>query len=229
MIFSFSPKRVALREFILDSLVMLTHDESTSLADLVICELEKFVVPENLKYWQTHDRGVVAFFVWETLNQQNIARSPKEIAYALNIKPRQLSVVEKSLNLAPTFCSPVLYVERLCGFFNIDWFPLLKVIKNGVNSLNFLLHQPEIIVAAVLDQVRLVLKENNQLILVDYPRLPFRAAMQRRQTISSLKNLDTTSIAAMLQITPGSMTTIRKNMTVQCKELLKRELSSLNL
>ena len=219
---------LALRECILDALTLLTQD-SVTLCDLVISEVEKFRPPESLKFWQTHDRGILAFFLWDTLNQQGIARSPKEIAFAMDINPRQLSVAEKSLNLAPTYCSPVAYVERLCGFFEIDWFPIIKVIKNGVQTLHFLMHQPEIIVATVLDQVRLMLKESNRLAQPNLPRIPYRASIQRQSTISALKSLDTKTIALTLQITPGSMSAIKKIMPTHCKELIRRELSALNL
>ena len=96
------------------------------------------------------DRCLLAYVLWETFNQNNVPRSPHEIAYFFNLPVHDIMRAEKTLNIASTFCVPSTYVHRLCAEIELNFRLTLIIEKIIQSSLDHCMHRPETIIGGII-------------------------------------------------------------------------------
>ena len=95
------------------------------------------------------DRGVLAYFVWETLNVEGHPCVPQHVCGLLDANVRVLHGTERELGPS-TVCSPGQYVARLGSVLGVPH-PLRRLLSATADTYcKHLTHRPEIIVGGML-------------------------------------------------------------------------------
>ena len=115
------------------------------------CDLIRELKDRSKGKFVTFDQ-IVAYSIFEALCQEEIARSPSEVANACNVSEASILKCERFFQRSPAYCPPYLYCDRICATLGLDdWFTAR--IKHRVASLPWIqLCRPETLVAAVLQK-----------------------------------------------------------------------------
>lgn len=142
-----STSELVLRQEILDVLVML-HQDRDYLAEQVI-DFLKLHLSSPPDVTSMFPRGLVAFAIWEILNQNGCPHSPKHIAALCLVDVAVMLRAEKVLQVAPTYCKPSLYATRIVAELSLPRH-LGPTLERIVETMDNFMHMPETIVGGVL-------------------------------------------------------------------------------
>lgn len=165
------------------------------------------------------DRGMLAFILWETLNQNDCSRSPQEIAYVLNVCPNEMQKSEKYLRIAPTFCLPSTYVQRLCAEIGLT-FRMASVIERAVCEVNHFMHKPETIIGGVLLEIKDIIRERDKQTDGHQQQQQDPNKEEGDKSLYTIARLTSKEIASMLNVSVSSLYSIRTKLPDHCLRVL---------
>lgn len=157
-----SSSELVLRQEILDVLVML-HQDHDYIAEQVINFLKQHL-PSPPDVASMFPRGLVAFAIWEILNQNGCPHSPKHIAALCLVDVAVMLRAEKVLQVAPTYCRPSLYASRIVAELSLPRL-LGPTMERIVETVDNFMHMPETIVGGALIRFQDVLMARRHYIL----------------------------------------------------------------
>ena len=102
-------------------------------------------------------RGLMAFSIWEVLNQEGNPHDPRHIAVMCDVPYSKLTLWDKKLDITPTFSHPYCYASRLVCSLGLPR-PIAVLVTKVVQSIDGLLYHPETICAAVLFELKSFLR-----------------------------------------------------------------------
>ena len=136
---------VIIREEILDILAVL-HQDRTLLADAVIHFLKKCLL-RNIG--MNYSKPLLAFAIWEILNQNECPHSKQEVGYLCGVSPAEINRIAKESGISSTFCNVASFAFRFTSIMGLSrnvGALVHKIVSVYTNSL----HLPETIIAAVI-------------------------------------------------------------------------------
>lgn len=139
------------------------YNEGGFIVDQVIANLHRYSKDQEMgnllriNISKHSDRCLLAYVLWETFNQNNVPRSPHEIAYFFNLPVHDVMKAEKTLNIATTFCVPSSYVHRLCAEVELNFRLTLIIEKIIQSSLDHCMHRPETIIGGIILAIKNVI------------------------------------------------------------------------
>ena len=197
---------VMIREALLHDLAAF-HQDHLAVVDVAVDLIkEKGLSPQRLLNCRS-GRGLYAFILWESLNRRGFAMSPRVVALTLDVPIQALLHAERELEMAPTYCSPEAYCERLCFEMGMAYW-MAKHVVNGVKMLDNVMEHPECVVAGVMDYLREEIKSQFDL---------------------DLKRLHRCNIAQALGISISSIREMRKKLNHSCLEAVRNGVSQMEL
>ena len=105
-----------------------------------------------------------AYAIWEALHINKCPRSLDEIATVCAVKESQILNFEKDLNLQHTYCSPTLYVERICDSLQLPYCFQAAIRCIIRNTPRLAQHKPSnIVVTIIIRLIELARKSENDL------------------------------------------------------------------
>ena len=102
-------------------------------------------------------RGLMAFSIWEILNQEGNPHDPRNIAYMCDVPYSKLCMWDKELDISPTFAHPFAYTSRLVCSLGLPR-SIAVLVTKVIQGMDGLLYHPETICAAVLIELKLLLR-----------------------------------------------------------------------
>ena len=136
---------VLVKEEILDVLAIL-HQDRTLMADAVINFLKRCLLKNiEMKY----SKPLVAFAIWEILNQNGCPHSKQEIGYLCDVSPAEINRIAKESGISPTFCNVASFAFRFTSMLGLSR-NVGALVHKIVNVYTNSLHLPETIIAAVI-------------------------------------------------------------------------------
>ena len=191
------PPETILRNDLLDVLALI-HQDSYFITERIISFLKSHC--STLPQFSTHaGRSIIAFAIWEVLNQNECPHSPTEIAYFCHVRPNDIQKAERKLNTAPTFCPPSMYVHRFIANLGLPR-PVASTVVAAVKSVNNCMRQPETVVGAVL------------LILQD--------ELRRVRAVEFPNNIHEESLAPTLGISAFTLKKMKRELPGPCRYMI---------
>ena len=97
------------------------------------------------------DRGILSYFVWETLNLEGHPRPPHEICEMFDSDRSLLRSTERDLGYPPSYLPPSHHISRVTSMLNMNYVieKLLKKVFTETD-IDYLTHRPEIVVGGAL-------------------------------------------------------------------------------
>ena len=142
------------REFLHDSLqpeydCSYTIDRVLAMLHQHLHKVAGYTEPGCLSVRHERDRGVLAFFVWETLNREGHPTAPQHICRLLDANVKHLRQAERCAGPS-TPCLPSQYVPRLVDELELSFgiHRLLAAVCRA--NCDHLTHRPEIVVGGML-------------------------------------------------------------------------------
>lgn len=233
-----------IRNEIMDVCSML-YDDSGFITNQVITNLHRYSKNQDMGNLlrinvQKHsDRCILAYTLWETLNQNNVPRSPHEIAYFFDIPVHDIMKVEKTLGVATTFCVPSTYVHRLCAEVELNFRLTLIVEKIVQSSLDHCMHRPETIIGGIILSIKNIVLKKKDVLKSEKKNVKFFLSEENEEDkmmsiviheinekkfdtalTDSLKKLSAKSLAKQFHVSEASLYSFKSKLNQHCLNMM---------
>jgi len=203
-----------IREALMDTLALISQD-THFLVDRIIENLEaEFANEEEKNLFNIQvagDKAMLSYILWETLKENRIYRTIEEIAYLMESPVRNIRQAEKRSKRSTMHISPSAFADRMCSCVQITWFPMVSLIRMGVEELNFeFLVKPQILIGAVILITKSIVFPKGQPINEFKNYLPVIQRHEREKCLNALFKISKTDIGAAFDVYENSVLELAK-------------------
>ena len=200
------PPESILRNDLLEVLALI-HQDSYFIIEKIISFLKTHCSP--LPKYSTHSgRSIIAFAIWEILNQHDCPHAPTEIAYLCHISPNDIQHAQRKLNVSSTFCPPSLYAHRFAAYMGLSK-RVAVALSRAVQTVDDSMRHPETVVGAVL------LNMQDQLVV--------------KRGVQFSNNICLESLAATLKVSAYTIKKMQRDLPVQCRNIISKIVEEMNV
>lgn len=172
----------------------LIRQDSTYMLDRILSFVDTHYKGGEQQLNTRFGKSILAFAVWETLNQEKVPHSPNTIAALFDLRPNDIQRAERFVNTSTTYCPPSSYVNRLVADMGFPY-QFINLVCDAVSIVDHFMSLPEGVIGAVLTEFQIQLK---------------------RQKGITVGCLGLSSVAARFGISPSTIVNTRARLLKEC-------------